>query len=347
MTRVLSFTEIDAALACWARWDFAYGGRLAGTTLKPKGTAPILSEGRAWGAAVAAWHQNAGKLTALWEAHQALTESLNADMIQMEEAGFRPDVDEMLDMEIKLGAMLDHYAAHAVPIVGLERLEEEIVVPIPSRSGTGRGSTRYRFLAKIDGFTDASGQRWVVEFKLRTRLTDPELLERQRQPLWYAWAKTRQGGPPIMGVIVDERLNEVPKLPKIVNARRKGEGIDGKVPSHKKDQVTTSEEYRELCHEFGELPRPDVVEALDRRIWQQRFPLVYRPSEMDTAGHELVSAAKLIRDLDSGELAPIRNAKRANCGYCKFSAICANPTDDLYVETLFNRSTPKRLKGAA
>jgi hypothetical protein len=333
VARVLSFSEIDTALACFARWDFAYGGRLAGSTLKAKELAVGLSEGRAWGAGVAAWHQHADELTALWDGHGAIHESLAEDAAAMKEAGFEPDVGQRRETEAKLSGMLDHYATLADPLPGLERLEGLVEVPILSRSGTGRASTRYRFQCYLDG---ATGDGWLVEFKLRGRLTDPKLMELQRQQRWYAWAEMVRRGRPPVGIWIDERLNELPKEPRILKSGK---------PSHAKDQLTTPEAYSDLCHEKNELPKLEVVEHLRQRQWQQRFPLMLRPGELDEAGEELIGAAKLINQLDHGEMPPIRNAKRQVCSFCRFKDVCANPGDSTYVETLFNRTVPKRLRG--
>jgi hypothetical protein len=337
MTRLLSWTEIDTAMTCWARWDFAYGGRLAGSTLKPKELAPILSEGRAWGAAVAAWHQHGNEVTALWDAHRALRASLDEDEQEIREAGMPVSLEARVEMENRLGAMLDHYAETAHPIPGLRRIEGEIVVKLPSRGGQ-RSSSVYGFQCFLDGYTDEDGERWVVEFKLRNRLTDAVLLERQRQPRWYAWAEARAGKRQPLGVIVDERLNDLPKEPRVLKSGK---------PSHAKDQMTTPEAYAQVCHAAGELPRLDVVQHLRQRQWQQRFPLMFRPGELAEAGQELVSAARLIRDLDSGLLQPIRNAKRANCDYCRFREICTEPADTIMVDALFRRTEPKRLREPA
>jgi hypothetical protein len=334
MTRLLSWTEIDTAMTCWAKWDFAYGGRLAGTTLKPKELAPILSEGRAWGAAVATWHQHADSVIAPWYAHEALRDSLDADEAVMREAGVPTPLMTRVEMENRLSAMLDHYAETTEPLRGLKRLEGEIVVKLPSRGGQ-RSSSLYGFQCFLDGFTNEDGERWLVEFKLRSRLTEPTLLERQRQPRWYAWAEARSGKKQPLGVIVDERLNDVPKDPRVLKSGK---------PSHAKDQMTTPEAYAHVCHAAGELPHLDVVQALRQRQWQQRFPLMFRPGELAEAGQELVSAARLIRDLDSGVLTPIRNAKRATCSFCKFRDICTEPTDAIVVDTLFERTEPKRLR---
>jgi hypothetical protein len=324
-------------MTCWARWDFAYGGRLAGSTLKPKELAPILSEGRAWGAALAVWHQRGDQVTALWDAHAALRKSLDADEAEMRDQGIPVSLESRVEMENRLGGMLDHYAETTEPLLGLERIEGEIVVKLPSRGGR-RSSSLYGFQCFLDGATDENGERWLVEFKLRNRLTEPVLLERQRQQRWYAWAEARSGKKAPLGVIVDERLNDLPKEPRVLKSGK---------PSHAKDQLCTPEAYAEVCHRAGELPKLEVVTALRQRQWQQRFPLMFRPGELEQAGQELVSAARLIRDLDSGLLHPIRNAKRMTCSYCKFAPVCTEPGDDLLVDALFERTVPKRLREEA
>lgn len=335
MARLLSYSEIETALTCWARqrWDFAYGGHLAGAALKSKNLAPILSEGRAWGAGVAAWHRWAAtSALAVWEAHEAIGSSLVADAKAMHDAGAPVDMNAYAEMDVKLRAMLDHYVVTASPLPNLTRLEHEIVVPIPSRSGR-RSSNRYRFQCFLDGYTDDSGNQFIVEFKLRKRLQPAALVQRARQPRWYAWALAREQGFTPLGVIVDERLNEVPKDPRVLKSGK---------PSHAKDQLTTPEQYVEACLLGGEPPKDEVVEALRGRVWQQRIPLIFREGEIEQAGQELVSAAALVRDLDSGALTPIRNAARQRCDSCRYRDICAEPGDELYVNTLFERCPPKR-----
>jgi hypothetical protein len=256
--RLLSYSEIETALTCWARWDFQYGGRLAGSTLKPKRTAPLLSEGRAWGAGVAAWHHHGGELLAQWEAHRAIRTSLDADRQRMEDLGLPVDLAQFADTEARLIAMLDHYASTAEPLPSLERIEGEIVVPIPSRSGR-RASTRYRFLCYLDGFTrHADGRNLLVEFKLRSQLTPPALIERQRQPRWYAWADWRSTGRIPSGVIVDERLNEVPKPARLTDKGRK--------PSHAKDQLTTPEAYAWCPPSLKKASRPSYTAVFICRV---------------------------------------------------------------------------------
>jgi hypothetical protein len=334
--RRLSYSEIDTALSCWAKWDFSYGGRLAGDSLKPKEIAPILSNGRAWGAAVAAWHEHGGELLAGWYAQEALRESLAADESLMRAAGVPMVLEARLEAEERLTALLEHYMQTSVPLPNLTRVEGEINVPIPSRGGR-RGSNAYRFQCFLDGYTSEDGKQWVVEFKLRNQLQPVPLIERSRQIRWYAWALARsQEGTDPVGVIVDERLNEVPKPARV---------LKGGKPSHAKDQMTTPERYAELCAEFGEVPKDDVIEALGARLWQQRVPLPFRRGEIDVAGQELVSAARLVRDLDSGLLTPIRNAKRQTCNGCRFERVCSEPGDRLYVDMLFDRVAPKRLRG--
>jgi hypothetical protein len=339
--RVLSYSEIETAMTCFAKWDFSYGGRLAGSTLKQKGVVPLLADGSAWGAAVAAWHANHGTPLAGWHDFEALRSSLDADEARMREMGFPVSVIGRAEQEYELGLMLEHYMATAEPMPGMTRLEGETVVGVPSRGGK-RASTRYRFLAKIDGAVKIDDAWWIVEFKLRGRLTDLPLLLRQRQPRWYAWAATAAhdrglaGAIRPAGVIVEERLKAIPKDAALTEK--------GMKPSHKKEQVTTPEKYVDLCLTMGVEPKNDVIEHLGQRPWQQRVPLSFRPDEIDAAGDELRDAAKLVRDLDRGEITPIRNAHRRNCDGCRYKAVCAEPGDTAFVESLFERTVPKRLR---
>jgi hypothetical protein len=339
--RSLSHTEIQTALTCFARWDFQYGGRLAGSTLKPRSLAPVLSEGRAWGAAVAAWHQNSNGVLARWDAHTALQTSLDHDITEIESNGWpAPSAMAQQDTRERLSAMLDHYAETCEPLPALNRLEGALHASLPSRRSR-RASPVYRFVGYVDADTTDSDGLWIVEFKLRYRLTDPRLVERQRQPRWYAWAYFAQTGRMPAGVIVDERLNQVPERPRLVQGRRAGQG---RVPSHAKDQLITPESYLQVCDDFGVDPEPTTVETLENRMWQQRIYLPLRPDEIDAAGHELRDAAKLIRDLDAGVLTPIRNADQAHCNRCRFNAICTEPGDEILVDSLYTRSVPKRLR---
>jgi CRISPR/Cas system-associated exonuclease Cas4 (RecB family) len=268
-----------------------------------------------------------------WEAHQALLETLDANAREMRDLGFEPDPAEQAELSSRLSEMLDHYMATAKQLPNLTRLEEMIEVPIPSRGGV-RASTKYRFICFLDGYTDDDGMLWLVEFKLRKSLQPLSLVQLSRQLRWYAWALERQGHD-TFGVLVDQRLNDVPK-PARINA--------GDKVSHAKDQLTTAELYIEACLTRGEEPRHAVVDHLRSRDWQKRLSIQFRPGELVEAGQELVSAAKLIRDLDSEELFPIRNATRMNCGFCKFKEICPEPTDGLLVDQLFERTVPKRLR---
>ena len=54
-TRLLSFSEISSALTCTMRHDLAYVGHAAGSALKSRAVGRRLTEGRAFGAAVATW----------------------------------------------------------------------------------------------------------------------------------------------------------------------------------------------------------------------------------------------------------------------------------------------------
>lgn len=331
MTRLLSQSEVGQALDCFARWDFAYGGRLAGSALKAKRVAPILSEGRAWGAAAAAWHTGTAN-----DALRALAESLERDAKRQREHGVHVQ-SEHDEIRERLTRMLLHYASIAEPVRMDAVVERELNVPIPSRTGV-RPSSRYRLLCYVDATRRESGRTWLVEFKLRGQLSTVQQIQLERQIRWYAWAYWRTTGDRPAGVETVERWNEVPKPPRLVKTGRR----DGSLrPSHAVDQLTTAESYRSVCTEYGVAPEPDTVAALEQRRWQQRVPIILRDGELEEVGRELVSAARLIGQLDSGALWPVRNAKPRNCNGCGFRDICAAPDPDL-VDALYERTLPKR-----
>lgn len=346
--RLLSHTEIETALTCWARHSFQYTGHLTnGTTLQRRAIPTILSEGRAWGSAVAKWHEQSQSLLAYFHAAEALRSSLDDDELKMASRGVHMTADARTASEERLNAILAHYVQTTDPLENLTRIEHQVVVGIPSRAMTGRASTRYRFQALIDGWTvDDMGRPWLVEFKLRGTLMSVHLMQTSRQLRWYAWALRKAKGIEPFGVLVDERLNEAPRDPRIVKAKRKGEGVDGWTVSHAVNQLTTPERYVNACADYGAEVNEETLAHLDRIQWSQRVPLMFRPGEIDEAGRELTAAAKLIRDLDSGELAPIRHATPGNCNRCRFMEICPNPDDELYVDTLFERTIPKRQREA-
>ena len=350
MSRALSWSEISMALTCEARHAFAYTGHLTGgVALKRRATALPLSNGRAWGAAVAAWHAFSGHETlesafdpalARLDALRALRDSYDADADEQADRGVWLEPGALAERELWLGEILEHYMSTAVRLDNLTRIEEELDEPIPSRTGV-RSSSRYHFVGFIDGFTvDQPGNEWVAEFKLRTKLTPVHLVQLSRQIRWYAWARQRQTGKRVVGVIVDERLAAAPKPARLVQAGRP----DILRPSHAVDQMTTPQAYIDLCTEYGVEPHDDTVAALSNREWQKRIPIMFEPGELEEAGRELVSAAKLIRDLDSGERYPVRNAIPYICNGCAFREICADPSDRLYLETLYELTEPKRLR---
>lgn len=312
-----------------AAWDFSYGGHLAGSTLRPKRVAPLLSGGRAWGAAVAAYHSNLDADQPGQLALDALDASLEADAERQREFGVH-DQDAHDELRMQLMAMLVHYVETAEPLA-IEALEHEILVSIPSRTGQ-RVSSKYRLLAYLDGTREIDGRTWLVEFKLRRRLMPVEQIALSRQLRWYAWAFWASTGIEPAGVEVVERLNEAPKPPRILKS--------GKL-SHAKDQLCTLDAYLAACDEHDETPSEDAVAEIGQRRWQQRVPIVFRPGELVEAGLELVSAAKLIHMLDTGQLMPLRNPKRATCGGCFFTEICPSPDNEL-VDALYERGAPKR-----
>jgi len=332
MKRLISHSEVSALQDCSARHAFAYTGALTGgSALQAKDVPVLLREGRIWGQAVAALHAEGREA-----AFTKLDEALEEDCKQQEEAGvFDHDVYEMV--RDKLWTILEQYADEA-EIIKLDRLEHEILVPLPSRSGKG-ASNRYSFLAYLDGLhTDPAGRTFLVEFKLRNSLQRHDQIANSRQIRRYAWAYRQATGEDLDGVIVDERLNGVPKPARWVQGKKKG---DGAMPSHAKDQMTTERMYREACESVGVEPKEEVLESLGARDWQRRHTVFLTDSEIEEAGKELVSLGQQVQLYDSGHLYPTRNVKPQNCNGCRFKDICNHPEDTDLVDALFNRVPPK------
>jgi len=343
VARSLSYSEISTALTCPARWDFAYGDQLAGSSLRRKAIATILSDGRAWGAAVAAWHayRDAENLDCVYDpqlarqaAHSALGWSYRQDIAEQAESGVYVAPEIEVAQTNRLHALLEHYMETSERLPNLTQLEGYFDVPLRSRNG-GQASTKYRFEGRIDGFTvlESQGGEWIVEFKLRGQLTPRKQLDLDRQQLWYAWARQQLTGNPVVGVIMDERLNRVPD-----EARTLASGK----PSEAVSELTTEASYVELCEELGEEPLPAKIEALRARRWQQRVEILFRPNQLEEASRELVAAGQVIHELDAGDKWPIRNAHKHICSGCRFSDVCPNPDDTLYIDTLYDRVPPKR-----
>jgi hypothetical protein len=337
MSRTLSHTEIQTVTTCEFKHALSYTGHaLGGDTLKPRTVVPLLRDGRAWGAGVAALHTGT-----LIDAYAAIDASLEKDADDQREAGVY-DRQNHLEASQFLRVLMLHYAETSEPL-SITRPEHELDVPIPARNGA-RSSRRYRFQAFLDGIhVDDDGREWIVEYKLRGDLTPLAQLYRDQQIRRYAWAAARALGINPVGVIVDERLKEVPKPARIVNAKRKGDGIDGKAPSHAKDQLTTAERYVAVCQEYGVEPSQETVEALAARRWQQREEIPFRARELEATGRQLVSAAQLIRDLDHGHRVPILNPSNAHCNGCQFREICPDLSEGL-IDMSFRRTVPKRLR---
>jgi hypothetical protein len=242
-------------------------------------------------------------------------------------------------MATHLAEILWHYASTSEPLDAFSP-EVELRVPIPSRTGR-QASSRFVFVGYLDNLSRRRDLLYIVEYKLRGRLSTYEQAARGRQYRRYAWAAERVLGEPVAGVIVDERLNEAPKPARWVKGRKKDEGM---VPSHAQNQMCTAEDYVEACAEGGVDPDPGTVAYLQERRWQVRHTLTFRRSEIEEAGRELVSAAHLISQLDAGVLWPVRNESTLRCGGCQFRDICARPQDRELIDLNYERTAPKRLR---
>ena len=328
MKRNISHSEISMMQDCQARHAFAYTGQLTGgQALQPKDTPILLREGKIWGLAVATLHVEGYEA-----AFSALDDGLEVDAREQEEHGLY-DHDVYEATRDKLLTILEQYAEEAEVLEGSRDPERELLVPLPSRSGKGV-SNRYQLHAFFDLiYPDPAGRIFLVEFKLRKTLSSFEQVANNRQIRRYAWAYRQETGEDVAGVILDERLNAVPKPPRVLKS--------GKV-SEAKDQLTTGALYAAACEEAGQEVNSEVVEALDAREWQKRYTVFLTDREIEEAGKELVSLGQQVQALDSGQMYPTRNVKPQLCNGCRFREICNHPEDVDVVNALFNRVPAKR-----
>lgn len=317
--RRISHSEVSTLLTCQHRWDMSYGDQLAGSSLKPKAVSSTLRDGRACGAGIAAYDSGSSLDAAVVE----MTDTLNQDAERLREFGVFDPVayEESLAL---LTEILAHYAAENEPL-GITRLEEEIIVPIPSRSGL-RDSNRYRLQLFLDGVKDESDGPWLVENKLRGQLSSLLMISLSRQIRWYAWAYRKKYGVEPAGVIVNERLKAVPSEVKF-----------NKNGSVSKVQSCTVDAYRAAGGDDE-----GVIEKLTAKNWLRRERVFLTTAEIDEAGQQLVSAGQQIRDFDTADRYPVRNPNPMFCGGCQFKEICPNPRDTELVNALFERTTPKK-----
>ncbi|HXJ48683.1 MAG TPA: PD-(D/E)XK nuclease family protein [Candidatus Acidoferrum sp.] len=322
MTRWISHSEASVLLDCQAKHDFSYVDQLAGSSLKPKTKHLRLREGKAWGRAMAVYHERFGALAA----HYAIDTSLGEDAAEM-----ILEPEDLEETRVKLHALLDSYAADAEPL-GVDQTELELDVQIPARSGK-RASTLYRFTGFIDAIKQEPKGDWLVEFKLRGQLSSLEQVAFMRQIRWYAWGHQQQTGRPVAGVIVEERLNQEPKPARI---------LANGLPSHATNQITTPGLYAAACRDAGITPQEDTLVALADRKWQARHTIFLTRAEIEEAGKQLTSVANLAGQFDSGLLYPTRNPSQFRCPSCAYRDICNTPSDADLVDALFDRVPAKK-----
>lgn len=311
-------SEIAQLLQCPAKWGFGYGD-LAGFAIRPKAPALRLREGRAWGAAVQAFHTRTPGSDPVVRAHDVLVTSLMDDAAFMESHGVGNDEEYQETVE-RMREMLIHYCA-TVPRLNLVGSEVELEVA---------HSDGWTYRCHLDGIhQDEDGYLWVVEIKLRTpgNFAPLEQVQLWRQVRWYALAleekfdseRLRQ----VRGVIVDERLNAAAK-PVAYNK-------NGSVSA---TQSCLYEEYMQACASLGQEPHPPTVARLQAKVWQQRHEVYFRPDEMRDALYELESAATLLSLYHDHRLRPIRNPGR-QCATCAFLDICVDPKDERLRDALY------------
>lgn len=323
--RLLSHSEISTAYDCMAKHSYAYTGTLTGgDALKPKRVHVNLREGRAWGAGIAAWHYTGDKSAA----HAAMAKSLAADAEELQLVGFY-DAQEHHATKNKLAAILEH----EIGVSGrLDMVELEAHLLVPVRTAKGRRSTKFQFEGYLDGVhQDGMGRSWIVEWKLRKRLSSLDQIAKMPQIRRYAWAYQEMTGTTPAGVIVDERLNAAP-----ADVKHNKDGSISKV------QSCTPLAYVTACGQLDQEPDEEVLATLSAKEWGRRHTIFLTEREVAGAGADLMASAVYVNMLDDGRLRPVRNPNPMRCPGCAYREICDTPEDADLIDALFDRLPPKR-----
>jgi PD-(D/E)XK nuclease superfamily protein len=178
--RYVSNEELRTLFNCEAQWDFRYGDRLAGDSLKPLTDVDRLVSGSIWDRLAKSYNRN-GIYPKSREAMQDL-------------CGFSI---ELAEYEKQL-ALIRRYSSMNRPIRTTEVAEYRVAV-----------SPILDLWVSPDDLYASSDGLWYIDYKLRASLTSVEYLQRNMQGMLYVWG-ARKAGIDIKGIIFDETLNEMP-----------------------------------------------------------------------------------------------------------------------------------------
>lgn len=329
--RTLSVSEVDSRQTCSLQHDLRYVGHsLGGVVLKSRYQHYNLRRGRAWGIGVQVWHTTGD----IASAHTLMLESIEQDAEEQRANGvYTPEAAiEHAEMYELLKACLSHYA-HTMPLLRLAEPEKKLLVKIPGLRG-------WQLDMRLDGVVDAEYGLYPFESKFRNQLSSHEMIEKSRQPRWYAagWREETHQIP--AGFIVDERLAKAPEPDSPVKINKGGE--------ISKVQSCTPGLYLATCTLLGEEPDAEVLERAQRRhdpaTYHRRVVIRFTHRELDEALEQMRSEAHAIRLHERGVLTPIRNPNPQRCPGCAYRDICTEPTRPM-AEAFFDFAPPKRFRG--
>lgn len=283
-----------------------YGEQLAGSSIKPKTEAALLNSGSLWDVTVKSYNHD-GLEAALRTLHATAPADTAEDQQEFEKmtalirryAGINPPMRTVT---------IDPYDVSVSSILELTIRPDDLYY-------TGKG------------FGD--GEMWYVEYKLRKSLTSVEYLQRDFQTKLYVWG-ARRLGVPIVGVIMDETLNELPAEVRYNN--------DGR-PS--KTQTCSADDYRKGCISGGYVPDPLVLKKLELRKVHQRVPIYYEHFDLEDIEATINAAYAHITYLERGIIRPTRIRNPMLCRLCTFNQICEHPEPDA-VDFLYDRRPAKK-----
>lgn len=335
MKRAVTYTELKERRRCPWRAHLSYDRRLT-----PIIDRPGLREGAIMDAGWNALYEHVretGKYS-----HSVMAQAMIAEyerqlaeiearttLMDEERQLFAESVEQLLDISY-------HYVSWARE----NNPRQEIITTqyagrVPVVSPSGRSSTRYEFLFKLDGLVVIDGRLWIEERKAWKTIDTAslKLLQLDEQCGMYLWALREQFRRCETSREVEEAVRRygLPVGVHYVIARKKVPAVppqlkDGSTSRDKRID-TTYEVYLRTLEERGQDPA-DYVEILDTlrckgNSFFHRELVLRNDRELEEIGRRIWQATRFLAEGHTYKL-PDRT-----CNTCQYFALCVEHTEDL------------------
>lgn len=240
------------------------------------------------------------------------------------EADLPYDLEVEFNERVTLGvAMMRHYGKWAPTVDRFTpiRIEQEFEVPIMYQGKqlmcVCHGWPVF-YRGRLDGIVqDEFGYYWILEHKTAAKLGSTNHLVLDEQCGSYACA-LKSLGMSVKGIIYNEAVKEVPRVPTKLVSRRQG-----RLFSVNKSQRTTFDVYLSALIEEGE--NPQLYEDILNFYREQGNPF-FRRTQIYRNAHELEALGEQIAlealDILDPNLRIYPNPNWLSCGWCSYREPC-------------------------